>query len=461
MLLIFLLPLAGSLQVIGTLGSSRIFGLTLTDPLAFLEVLFASHSMTVLSLTGALIILGAYILLGKAFCSWVCPVGFLIEGVHYFRAYPNFKHPKQYYWALPLFLIFSFVLGVPVFQTFSPLGIVYRSLLFGFGLEVLILLLIVILELVGIQRGWCRIVCPIGVFYALVARWSPLNIHCDKEKCIHCLKCVKACDYTAKDLRDTVLGAREYCTSNLCTRCGRCIDACPTKALEFSWMREIPQHRGEDESSILEAAEFNREMEVRKLIGVNQKVRLLEGTISRRRVLQGAGILALAGIVYKSSYALADITPKVLRPPGAVPDDEFLAKCIRCGKCIEICPDKTLLSAHLDQGLNLGTPYFIPRQIPCSLCMKCPDVCPTGALKPLTMRDVRIGVAEIDQDRCYAYQGDVCRSCYNNCPLIDEAIKMVEFQYPVIDPQVCTGCGICEYVCVTDPPAIRIKRILS
>ncbi|MEA4902467.1 MAG: 4Fe-4S binding protein [Desulfitobacterium sp.] len=434
MIILFLLPLAGCYQVIGTLSSSRILGITFTDPLAFLEVMLASKSLTFSFLLGALLIVFLYILLGKAFCSWICPVGFLIEGVDSLKKSWKKDDQKQYYWALPLCLILSFTLGIPVFQVVSPLGIIYRSLLFGVGLEILIFLFIVAMEFAGHKRGWCRILCPIGIFYTLMARWSPLKIHCDKEKCVKCLKCVKKCDYTSEGLKKTVLGTDEYFSSNLCTRCGRCIDVCPAKALQFSWKHRIPQ-------------ENNR-------IDVSES-----GAISRRKVIEGAGILAVAGIIYPHSQALAAVTPGVLRPPGAVQKDEFLAKCIRCGKCIEICPDKTLLNAHLDQGLNLGTPYFIPRQTPCSLCMKCPEVCPTGALKPLDMREVKIGVAEIDKDRCYAYKGDVCRSCYNNCPLIDEAIQMESFQYPVINSQICTGCGICEYYCVTDPPAIQIKPL--
>ena len=88
--------------------------------------------------------------------------------------------------------------------------------------------------------------------------------------------------------------------------------------------------------------------------------------------------------------------------------------------------------------------------------MKCPDVCPTGALAPLDIREVKIGVAEIDKELCYAYQGDVCRSCWLNCPLIDEALFMEDFQLPVVNPDKCVGCGICEYACVLDEPAIKI-----
>lgn len=453
MILIFLLPLTGMYQVLGTLSSSRILGLTLTDPLAFGEVLLASKTITMTFLISALWIAGLYLFLGKAFCSWICPIGFLIEGVDALkRKWPwltriqihknAIDEQNQYYWALPFFLVLSLVVGIPVFQTLSPIGIIYRAFLFGLGLEVLLILIIIVLELAGYRRGWCRMLCPIGAFYALSARWSPVKVRCDTDKCVQCFQCVKACDYTAASLKNIIEEGKVYAASSLCTRCGRCIDVCPARALQFSLK---PEKSPEPES-----------MAVAKNLKADTPA---AGRISRRTALQGVGLVVLAGLSYKPAKALAAAAPKVFRPPGAVGDEEFLAKCVRCGKCIEICPDKTLLSAHLDQGLNLGTPYFIPRQIPCSLCMECPDVCPSGALVPLDMREVKIGIAEIDQDRCYAYQDDVCRSCYNSCPLIDEAIIMEGFQYPVVDPEICTGCGICEYVCVMEYPAIQIKRI--
>lgn len=149
-----------------------------------------------------------------------------------------------------------------------------------------------------------------------------------------------------------------------------------------------------------------------------------------------------------------------LRPPGALPPDDFLKRCIRCDKCALVCPYRSIKIASLFDGLrNMGTPYIVAREVPCYLCMKCPPACPTGALqsKIKSKFDVRMGTAEINKKDCLAWQETLCRSCYQNCPVFDEAIKMDEKLRPVVNEKKCTGCGICENVCPVEPAAIIVK----
>ena len=440
-ILIFMAPILGSLVVIGTLISSEVLGITLTDPLALLEVIVASKTVTFTLLSSSLLITAAYMVLGKAFCSWACPIGLMVELIDELKnkvvksKQKNLKEKQtQYYWALPIFLIVSLLIGVPIFQTISPLGIFFRSILFGFGIEVIILVFIIIYEFIGVKRGWCRIFCPVGALYALISHLSVLKVQCDADKCIKCNKCVRNCSYTKDSLQQLINEPLESWRMPLCTKCGQCIDVCPTGALKFSWGKPVlTSYR------------------VKEVAATTS-----ESIYSRRMLLQAGGALAVTGLLTTSFNWTKKGAPVVLRPPGAGIELEFLSKCIRCGKCIEVCEYKTLLSAHGDQGMGIGTPYFNPREMPCYLCMKCPDVCPTGALAPLDIREVKIGVAEIDKELCYAYQGDVCRSCWLNCPLIDEALFMEDFQLPVVNPDKCVGCGICEYACVLDEPAIKI-----
>ncbi len=222
------------------------------------------------------------------------------------------------------------------------------------------------------------------------------------------------------------------------------------------------------------------------------------------RTLQGLGLTALGGVIWGGHVAEAKYDEIVLRPPGAVPEDEFIKKCIKCGMCVEACknrennPDETKQTAtlrlaapgdHKPRGngkyiypkeVPLGTPYFVPREIPCYLCedVPCTVACPTGALdtkllttikdgkEVLDVNKARMGVAVVDLEHCIAYWGLQCDACYRACPLIDKAIKLElkrnprtgkhAFLLPVVYPDVCTGCGLCERACVTEKPAIFV-----
>jgi len=159
-----------------------------------------------------------------------------------------------------------------------------------------------------------------------------------------------------------------------------------------------------------------------------------------------------------------------LRPPGAVQEELFMELCIRCARCIEVCPYDSIRRADLYEKLQIGTPYVFAENRACYLCMKCPPVCPTGALNPETVlsEDVRMGTAVINPETCLNYlyfkeeqdgvskgYAQLCNTCYNVCPFTDEAIYMDKFILPVITEK-CTGCGICVEKCPTQPKSVNV-----
>ncbi len=147
---------------------------------------------------------------------------------------------------------------------------------------------------------------------------------------------------------------------------------------------------------------------------------------------------------------------RYLRPPGAIDEAAFLLTCTRCGECAKACPTQVIKFLGPDSGAAVGTPYIDPLDKACDLCGKCMPTCEPRALLTIAdPRQVRIGTATIDPQHCWAHQGQLCDICYSRCPFPDEAIKM-ERGKPVILPDVCTGCGLCAYVCVSTPSAIRI-----
>ncbi len=144
-----------------------------------------------------------------------------------------------------------------------------------------------------------------------------------------------------------------------------------------------------------------------------------------------------------------------LRPPGARRESEFTALCIRCNRCIAACPYKSLVPAGWRHGGAAGTPVCIPQRQPCYLCMLCPPTCPTGALDAITeKRAVRMGTAKVDGDTCFAFQGILCRTCVDQCPL-PEAITQDNQLRPQVTAK-CVGCGICEKFCPAPAVAIRV-----
>jgi MauM/NapG family ferredoxin protein len=162
-----------------------------------------------------------------------------------------------------------------------------------------------------------------------------------------------------------------------------------------------------------------------------------------------AGLLDLFG-------RLGLTAPSPLRPPGARPERELRALCIRCGRCAAACPYRAIRAAGGAHGAAAGTPLVVARERPCLLCMRCPPACPTGALDPgLTdPRAVRMGRARVVPERCFAHVGVLCRTCVDECPLEGAIVQDAELR-PVVTDR-CAGCGICEARCPAQDAAILI-----
>lgn len=205
-----------------------------------------------------------------------------------------------------------------------------------------------------------------------------------------------------------------------------------------------------------------------------------EKTDRRKFLLTSAraiGLAILGGLTWSAYLSEVKATSLILRPPGALQEDDFLATCIKCGLCVEACPFDTLMLAKPGDNKPLGTPFFIPRDIPCYMCVDvpCVPICPTNALDEslvrnkegaFEIRQMEMGVAVVDDKSCIAFWGIQCDACYRACPLLGEAIDIVyeknertgkhAFLKPVVNTDICTGCGLCEKACVTEKAAIFV-----
>ena len=188
------------------------------------------------------------------------------------------------------------------------------------------------------------------------------------------------------------------------------------------------------------------------------------------KTAQGAAVAACGGLIWAHllrQEAAASVL--ALRPPGALPERDFAAACIKCGQCAQACPYDTLHMARAEDDAPIGTPYFVPRDVPCYMCSDIPCVvaCPTGALDPglKNIAKSRMGLAVIDVESCLSWQGLRCEVCYRVCPVKGQAISIDNHPrqiskhalfVPVVHSQACTGCGMCEEACPTEQAAIRV-----
>lgn len=201
--------------------------------------------------------------------------------------------------------------------------------------------------------------------------------------------------------------------------------------------------------------------------------------INRRQFLSqtlktacGVGLMGMGlGFYAKQAESLPAMA---IRPPGALPEEDFLGACIRCGLCVRDCPYDMLSLGQLGEAVATGTPYFYARTDPCEMCedIPCVAACPTNALDHglTNIDDARMGLAVlVDQETCIAFQGLRCEVCFNICPIRGKAISL-EYEHnvrsgkharflPVVHSDACTGCGLCEKACILEEAAIKVFPI--
>ncbi len=245
-LLLFLLgPLAGVWIIKGNLSSSLLLEtVPLTDPLLFLQILAAGFTgLTIDAVIGAAIVLAFYWLVGgRVYCSWVCPVNMVTDAADWLRRKFDIKGGARFHrhtrlWMLALVLILSAVTGSLAYELINPVSLFHRGLFFGMTLGWVVILGIFLFDLLVSKRGWCSHLCPMGAFYGLIGKFSLIRVRADaRDQCNDCAECFVVCPEARilpPVLKGEQTGVPAVVLSGDCTNCGRCIDICAKDVFHF------------------------------------------------------------------------------------------------------------------------------------------------------------------------------------------------------------------------------------
>ena len=244
---LFLLgPLAGIWIVKGNLASSLTLEvLPLTDPYVLLQSLFAGHIIQTTAITGALIVLIFYLLVGgRVYCAWVCPINIVTDMASWLRIKLAIKGRgmrfsiQTGYWIFAMTLILASITGSIVWELVNPVTMFYRSILYGLGYAWLMILAIFLFDLFVSRRGWCAHLCPVGIFYGLLGSKGILRITANnREQCNDCMDCFAVCpepQVIQPALKKLADDKSPIIQSGRCTNCARCIDVCSQDVFSFT-----------------------------------------------------------------------------------------------------------------------------------------------------------------------------------------------------------------------------------
>jgi len=446
-----------------------------TDPLLALSSGIAVRHLSLWMIPAALLLFAA-LFIGRYYCGWICPLGTILDGADRIIGKKDNRQMIHLRWIKFSILVMIIAGSFVSFQLagfFDPISLLTRTAavvlypLFVLAAEGLLSLLMAIpfltetvfrlsdalrgsvlpvyapvftatltvaciflLLLVGnliTRRFWCRHICPLGALYGFFST-RRLHKRLVNDDCIECGICAAECRMGAISSDGKTTRHAE------CINCMDCAAVCPAEAVYFAWYPRTEKIR----------YDFTR----------------------RKFLAAGAAGCVAAGL------AAVAVTPpgqrgKAVRPPGAVDEQAFLDRCIRCGECIRVCSTsgRGLQYASLQTGLSgIWTPLLIPETGYCELyCVMCGEVCPTGAIRKLREEertDIKMGTAHFDKTRCIPwYYGENCMVCEEHCPLPEKAIQfkrrraerisgeISEVLLPFVDEALCIGCGICVNKC--------------
>ncbi|OIQ50145.1 putative electron transport protein YccM [Pseudodesulfovibrio hydrargyri] len=453
----------------------------LADPVLYLQFvpsLLAFLGEASLGAAGFIAVLALTLLLGRVYCSTVCPLGTFQDVVgrlfgkkrrgHAFAPARNGLRYGILALTACLFLAGSGLalhlldpfsnfgrilsnlvrpvvlaannLAVPLAESFGS-SAVYRvqwpvPVPVAVGAALAMLLLV---GWLGARHGrlYCNTVCPVGALLGLFAARSLLRVRFDAGACRECGRCERACKADCIDFKAKTVDAGR------CVACGNCLAACRDHALRLTAPGAGGAMPGKDPGR-------------RKFL-----VGLIGGSLGLAAV--GARAAEPPKVVPSRPTTIPEKRTSPVSPPGSVGIEHFTAKCTACHLCVSACPSRVLAPSFLAYGLaGVMQPQMWFEAAHCNYdCTVCSEVCPSGAILPLTRerkRRTQTGVAHFIKENCVVHMDNTnCGACSEHCPT--KAVHMVPYPnpsgrrlvIPEVNEAICVGCGGCEHACPTRP----------
>lgn len=425
------------------------------------------------ALISVIIVFFLTLLFGRIYCSFLCPLGIMMDGVFRISGSRRMSYSKPHTRLRILLFgvaLLSFGLGnlliIQLLDPFSIFGRITTSLVRPLALEfntVLVrclewfgvywldpfdiplvsgpvflvsLAYLCLAVILSMKKGrlYCNSICPVGTLLGLLSNVSLFRLAIDPETCVSCGKCERICKAGCVDAKTYKVDVSR------CVSCFNCLSQCPENSVRLSMA-----HR---------ASKAGDTMDARK----------------RHSLMALAAIMAFPRIVFariatplvyvKNTIPVKKNYP--VTPPGSVSIDHFVSSCTACYLCVSHCPGKVIQPGLADYG---ASGFLMPRMDNkkgfCNFtCTTCGEVCPAGAIKPLALEEkqqIQIGVVHFIRENCIVItQKTECGACSEHCPT--KAVSMVVeagLRVPRINPKICVGCGACEYAC----PSIPYKSI--
>jgi ferredoxin len=450
---------------------------------------------------GFIIVLVLTAFFGRVYCSAICPLGILQDGISWIRKKTKKKHRYRFgrahsWWrysflALPVLILLAggSLIGINLLDPYSifgriasdlfqPVYIWINNLVAGLleSMNVYVLypehitlargvtyvipsLLLGLIIWFSFTRGrlYCNTVCPVGTLLGLLSRISVFRIRMVEERCTKCGECAIACK--ASCIRVKTLQV----DFSRCVGCYNCISVCPEDAIKY--LPAVRQNR----LAVQQQSEGPDDPMRRETLGA-----LITTGLVLSGFRQSADKLTLSQASSQDTILAdtipADVENKIpteiepvrhypVSPPGSLGIRHFTSRCTACHLCVSACPTSVLQPSLREYGwTGILQPYMDYSTNYCNFeCTLCADICPTGAILSLTAeakKTTQLGQVQLILENCVVYaENTACGSCSEHCPT--QAVTMVPYRegltLPQIIPEICVGRGACEYACPVRP----------